>query len=171
MRAPESGGYFPQFAGAGRNRCAAIADGVGRPGGTPLGDRVLRPSRRVSDVQDIDRVFAHAVENPEWITHDGDDTDLRSLRDHRGRFRDAANAVDDIFQPSSDGIGYRGACAGRVIGRNPIEISERSSRIDELHAWRNFANAVLISPSVAVSPASIEAMAASMIRNSSWVAW
>ena len=170
MRAPESGGYFLQFAGAERYRCSAIVDGVGRPGGTSLVDRVHRPSRRVSDVQDIDRVFAHAIENPERITHDGYDTDLRSLRDSRSRFRNAANAVDDIFQPSSDGISYRGACTGRVTGRNPIEISERSSRIDELHAWRNFANAVLISRSVAVSPASIEAMAASMIRSSSWVA-
>jgi hypothetical protein len=53
MRAPESGGYFPQFAGAERYRCSAIADGVGRPGGTSLVDRVHRPSRRVSDVQDI----------------------------------------------------------------------------------------------------------------------
>ena len=145
-------------------------DGIGRPGGTPLVDRVHGPSRRVSNVQYIDRVLAHAIENPEWITHDCYDTGLRSLRDSRSRFRDTANAVDDIFQPSSDGISYRGACAGRVIGRNPIEISERSSRIDELHAWRNFANAVLISRSVAVSPASIEAMAASMIRSSSWVA-
>jgi hypothetical protein len=161
---------FPQFGGAGRNRCSAIADGVGRLGETPLVDRVHRPSRRVSDVQDIDRVLAHAIENPEWITHNGYDTDPRSLRDSRSRFRDAANAVDDIFQPSPDGISYRGACAGRVIGRNPIEISERSSRIDKLHAWRNLANTVLISPSVAVSPASMEAMAASMIRNSSWVA-
>jgi len=111
MRAPESGGYFLQFAGAERYRCSAIVDGVSRPGGTSLVDRVHRPSRRVSDVQDIDRVFAHAVENPEWITHDGDDTDLRSLRDSRSRFRDAANAVDDIFQPSSDGISYRGVAA------------------------------------------------------------
>ena len=84
-----------------------------------LVDRVHRPSRRVSDVQDIDHVFAHAIENPERITHDGYDMDLRSLRDSRSRFRNAANAVDDIFQPSSDGISYRGACTGRVIGRIP----------------------------------------------------
>jgi len=169
MCAPESGSYFPQFSGAERCRCSASSVS-GRPGGTPLVDRVHRPSRRVSDVQDIDRVFSHAVENPERITHDGYDTDLRSLRDSRSRFRDAANAADDIFQPSPDEVSYRGACVGRIVARNPIEISERSSRIDELYAWRNFANVVLISPSVAVSPASIEAMAASMIRNSSWVA-
>ena len=88
----------------------------------------------MSDVQDIDRVFSHTIENPEWVTHDSYHTDLRSLRDSRSRFRGAANAVDDIFQPSSDGSSYRGACAGRVIDRNSIEISERLSGIDELHA-------------------------------------
>jgi hypothetical protein len=102
IRAPESGGYFPQFVGAKRNQCPAIADGVGRLAESPLVDLAHRPSRRVSDVQDIDRILAHAIENPERITHDSYDTDLRSLRDSRSRFRDAENAVDDIFQPSPD---------------------------------------------------------------------
>src|SRR4051812_42619807 len=100
----------------------------------PTIDLAHRPSRRVSNVQDIDRVFAHAIENPERIAHDGCDTDLRSLRDSRTRLRDAANAVDDIFQPSSDQVSYRRACASSVMGRNSIKISERSSRKDELHA-------------------------------------
>src|SRR5437773_1716352 len=71
------------------------------------------------NIKRINHFWAHAIENPERITHDGYDTDLRSLRDSRSRFRNAANAVDDIFQPSSDGISYRGACTGRVIGRIP----------------------------------------------------
>ena len=147
---------------AGTNRCHALRQTEIR-----LVNLDDCPPRRVSNVQDIDRVLAHTIENPERITHDGDDTNSGSLRNFWRRFGSAAYAGDDILQPSSDGSRDRRACASRVIGRNLSEISERSSRIDELHAWRNFANTVLISSSVAISPASIEAIAASMVRSSS----
>ena len=139
-------------------------------GGTKSLQLSRGPSRRMSDMQDINRVFAHTIKYTKWITYDSDDAHLRSLRDSRSGFRIMGNAADDVFEPSPDGFGYRETGTGSVVRRNLMEISELPSRIDELHAERNFAKAVLISASVAASPASIDAMAASMIRNSSRVA-
>jgi len=51
-----------------------------------------------------------------------------------------------------------------------VQISQRLPREYELHFRRNLANAVATSASVALSPASMDAIAASRIRNSSRVA-
>jgi hypothetical protein len=136
----------------------------------PLFDIAQRAPRRMANMQNVDGVSAHPVKNPEGIANDGNDADVGTLRDTRSRFRCAANAVNNIDQAALDGFGYRRADAGCIIGRNPVEISESPTRIDEFYAERNFAKAALISASVATSPPSIEAIAASMICNSSWVA-
>jgi hypothetical protein len=124
----------------------------------------------VSNVQNIDCVVANPVKNPEGIANDRGYADLRALGYARSGFGCTANAVNNIDQPTLDGFGYRGASAGCIIGRDPAKISERPPRIDELHAERNFAKAALISTSVATSPSSIEAIAASIICSSSRVA-
>src|ERR1700720_2479043 len=120
-------------------------------------------------MQNIDGVLAHPIENTERVANDRDDADLGALRDARSSFGRTANAIDDILQPVSDSFGYRETGVGGIISRDLVEISERPSRIDQLHTTRNLAKAALISASVAVSPASIEAIAASMIRSSSRV--
>ena len=124
----------------------------------------------MSNVQDINPAFAHAIKDPKWIANHGYDADLGSLRDSRRGFGDTANAVDDVFQPSPDRAGNKRTGACGVVGRDIVEINKSSSRIDELHAERNFAKTALISASVADSPASMEAIAESMILNSSRVA-
>lgn len=121
-------------------------------------------------MQNIDCIGVYPVKNPEWIANDGNDADLGALRDARTSFGHTANAFDDIFQPASDGFGYRGAGIGSIVSLDLVEIGERPSRIDQLHTARNLAKAALISASVATSPASMEAIAASMIRSSSRVA-
>jgi hypothetical protein len=68
--------------------------------------------RRVTNMQNIDCVIAHSVENPEWVANDCNDADIGALGDARSRFRCAANAVDDIDQAAFDRLGYRGAGAG-----------------------------------------------------------
>src|SRR5258708_15534524 len=120
-------------------------------------------------MQDIDRVVAHPVKNPEWITDDRNYTDLGALRDPRRGFGQTANAIDNIAQSAFDGCGDRRAGIGCIVGRDFVYVSECLTRIDEPHAQRNFAKAALISASVATSPPSTEALAASMTRNSSRV--
>ena len=46
------------------------------------------PSRCVSNVQDINSAFAHAIEDPIWIANHGYGADLGSLRDSRRGFGD-----------------------------------------------------------------------------------
>jgi hypothetical protein len=62
-------------------------------------------------MQNIDCIVAHPVKNPEWIANDGNDADLRALREARSSFRQAANALDDMFQPAPDGFRYRAGLA------------------------------------------------------------
>jgi len=151
-----------------RSRAAqAPSDGVQRRGNALLINSAHGPSRCVSNVQDINCIFAHAIKDPKWIANHGDDADLGALRNSRSSIWDTANAIDDVFQPSSDGVGNHGTGACGVIGCDIVQISKGSSRIDELHAERNFAKTALISASVADSPASMEAIAESMILNSS----
>ena len=63
-------------------------------------------------MQDIDGVVAYTVEDPEWIANDRSNANLRALRDVWSRLGCAANAVNNIDQPTLDGFGYRGAGAG-----------------------------------------------------------
>src|SRR5450631_4224220 len=118
-------------------------------------------------MQYVDGIAAHPIKDTEWIADDGDDTNLRTLGNPRSGFGCMANPVDDIRQPELNGLGRLGAGTGGAIGRDARNIGNRAPRIDQLHAERNFAKAASISISVANSPPSIEAIAASIACNSS----
>jgi hypothetical protein len=55
------------------------------------------PSRRVPYMQNIDGIVARSVENLEWVTNNGNDTDSGALRNAWGSIGRTANAIDDIF--------------------------------------------------------------------------
>ena len=48
-------------------------------------------------MQNIDGIVARSIENLEWVTNNGNDTDLRALRNAWGSIGRTANAVDGIF--------------------------------------------------------------------------
>ncbi|MFK4512521.1 hypothetical protein ABIF81_007699 [Bradyrhizobium daqingense] len=80
------------------------------------------------------------------------------------------NTLDDLSKSPTDCFGDRRASMGGIIGRDAREISERLLRPDDLHPRLNFAKVAATSASVATPPRSMEAKAASMLRNSSCVA-
>jgi hypothetical protein len=84
-------------------------------------------------MQDIDRITPHPIEDSEWIANDCDHPYVGSLRDARGRFGGAADAVDSVDEAALDGLRYRRAGSRCVILSDLVEISNGSLRIDELH--------------------------------------
>jgi hypothetical protein len=56
-----------------------------------------RPPRGVPYMQNIDGIVAGPVENLEWVTNNGNDTDSGALRDAWGSIGRTANTVDDTF--------------------------------------------------------------------------
>src|ERR1035438_7263787 len=106
------------------------------------------------NVQNIDRVAAYPIENPERVANDGDHPYPRTLRNAWSSFRGAVNTFDNSDESALDRLSYRRAGISGVIAGDLVEISERPPRIDELHRERNFAKAASTSRSVADSPAS-----------------
>jgi hypothetical protein len=85
-------------------------------------------------MQDIDRITPHPIEDSEWVANDCDHAYVRSLRDARGRFRRAADTVDNVGEAALDRLRYRRAGLRRIILSDLVEISNGSLRIDELHS-------------------------------------
>src|SRR6202012_6188133 len=95
--------------------------------------------------------------------HQGN-ANLRTLRNAWSGLGYAANATNDFAEPVSDRFCNRWTRINGVVGGNRSEIGKCLARIDELHTEPNFAKAAVTSASVAASPLSIEAVAASIIR-------
>jgi hypothetical protein len=85
------------------------------------------------DVQDIDCVAAHSIENLEWVANDGGHPYLRTLRNAPTSFRQAANTFNNGNESALDRLSYPRAGVGGIIGREPFKIGERAPRIDEPH--------------------------------------
>src|SRR5947207_1003565 len=66
-------------------------------------------------MQNVYPVAAQPIENPEWITNDCNDTDLRALGKPRSGLGRARNAVDNTSYSESDGFGDRGAGVGSIV--------------------------------------------------------
>src|SRR4051794_11133794 len=118
----------------------------------------------------MDGALVDPIENPERVVDESDDANLGASRQARCRFRCKADAVDHIAEPLLDRFSYRLAGVGGIPSQYSIEIGECPTRVDNLHACRYLAKSALISAGDTLSPASIEAIAASMIWSSSWVA-
>lgn len=128
------------------------------------------PSRRMANMEDVDRVAAKPLEDSKWVADHGCCADVGTLRDAGCRERCALNAVNDVEESSCNGFCHSGTRAGRIVVCDVAEIGKGLSGIENLHLRRNFAKAAAISASVATSPPSTAAMAASMIFSSSWFA-
>jgi hypothetical protein len=74
-----------------------------------VGDRA---SRCVANMQNLDGVAAWPIKNPERVSNNSDGPYLRTLRDTWCGIGSAANAFDDIDDPSLDGFRDRGAGIG-----------------------------------------------------------
>jgi hypothetical protein len=59
-------------------------------------------------MKDIDCVLADPVKNPKWIANNGDDADLRALRNARSSPGCVADAINNIVKSARDGFSYRG---------------------------------------------------------------
>src|SRR5437764_986449 len=121
-------------------------------------------------MQNIDRILPNPIENPEGVSNNGYNANLRALRHSRPRLRYATDAIDHFIQPLLDSCGHYGARVGGIPCQYLIEVGESPPRIGGFHARRYLAKTALISAADALSPASIEAIAASMISSSSRVA-
>ncbi len=84
----------------------------------------------MSDVQDIDCVAAHSIENPEWVANDGGHPYLRTLRNARSSLRQAANTFNNDNKSALDRLSYPRAGVSGVIGRDPLKIGDRTPRMD-----------------------------------------
>jgi hypothetical protein len=85
------------------------------------------------DVQDIDCVTAHSIKNAERVANDGGHPYLRTLRNARSSFRQAANTLNNGSESVLDSLSYPRAGVSGVVGCDPFEIGERAPRIDQPH--------------------------------------
>ena len=67
------------------------------------------------DVEYVDGVVSHALENSEWIPNDSCYPDLRAARFPRRSFGGLANTIDDIADFLSDGFGDDWTGIDRII--------------------------------------------------------
>jgi hypothetical protein len=118
----------------------------------------------------MDYVATDTVKYPEWVADDRCDTNLGTVRNAWRREWRATDALHDVNKSLADSFRGRRAGVAGIIGRDVREISKRLSRPYNLHPRLNFAKVASTSASVATSPRSIEARAASMLRNSPCVA-
>src|ERR1700759_3062874 len=127
-------------------------------------------SRRVPNVQNFYCVVTYPIKYPERVANNRDDSYSSPLFESRSRLRRTLNTFDDFDKSAFNGFGDRLTGVDRIVGGNSREVRQSPPGIDKLHTARNFAKAACTSSSLANSPASREAIAASIASNSSRVA-
>lgn len=129
-----------------------------------------RPPGGMADVQDVDGIAADSIENPKGIADDRNDANGGMVGNPRRGLGHAPNSIEHGAKSFFYCLGYRWTCVRRIVSRDLLQVSQRSPRPDKLHFERNLAKTASTSSSVATSPASMEAIAASIASNSSRVA-